>query len=211
MQLRDLHPNIKIRFLQTFVNEILGNMVHPFMTIYFADRFGLTWAGILLSANVVIGMIAGFYGGPLADRIGRKKVLLYAEYLRFLAFAVMALANSPWFYSPYITFAMTALISVYDGVLHDFRHQSAMVVDRHDGGCHCGGDYVGADQPDSAGTRRARGKPQYVSRRSGAYPPPFLDDGIDCRDPGRVFVVMGDGRLVPADRSVVFAVVSARI
>lgn len=116
MRFRELHPNLKLRFALNFLSDMLGNMIHPFMTIYFAERFGLAWAGILLTINVAIGMLAGFYGGPLADRIGRKRVMLYAECLRFAGFGVMALANSPWFDSAIVTYAMVCLIQVFWGV-----------------------------------------------------------------------------------------------
>lgn len=72
MRFRDLHPNIRIRFAESFLGNLLGKMIHPFMTIYFADRFGLSMAGLLLMLNVLVGMLAGFYGGPLADRVGSK-------------------------------------------------------------------------------------------------------------------------------------------
>jgi DHA1 family multidrug resistance protein B-like MFS transporter len=110
-----LHPNLKVRFYESLLRNILANTVHPFMAIYFAERFGLTAAGILLTVNVMVGAVAGFYGGPHADRKGRRSIMLVAEYLRFFAFAMMALANSPWFDSAVVTYLMTVVMSAFVG------------------------------------------------------------------------------------------------
>jgi len=127
MRFRDLHPNIKVRFAESFLSNMLGNMTHPFMAIYFAHHFGLTMAGLLLAIQVGVGIMAGFLGGPLADRIGRKKVMVCAESLRFLAFAAMAAANSPWFESAWITFFMACLISIFWGLAEPAAE--AMLID----------------------------------------------------------------------------------
>jgi DHA1 family multidrug resistance protein B-like MFS transporter len=115
VRFRDLHPNLKVRFFESLLRNMLANTVHPFMGVYFADRFGLTVAGILLTVNVVIGVVAGFYGGPYADRTGRRSIMLVAEWVRFIAFALMALANSPWLDSAVLTYLMTAVMSAFTG------------------------------------------------------------------------------------------------
>ncbi|RNB79493.1 MFS transporter [Brevibacillus fluminis] len=127
MRFRDLHPNIKIRFVEMFVANILGNMIYPFMTIYFAQRMGAALTGILLMVNVLVGVVAEFYGGTLADKIGRRKVILFSEFLRFGAFGVTAFANSPWFDSTWVTFAMAMLLSIFWGL--SSPAQEAMLID----------------------------------------------------------------------------------
>lgn len=127
MRFRDLHPNLKIRFYESLLTNVLGNMIHPFMAIYFAERFGMKLAGLMMTATVLVGVFAGFLGGPLADRVGRRRVMLSAECLRFLAFAAMAFANSPWLDSALVTFFMTALISFCMGVSHPAA--DAMLID----------------------------------------------------------------------------------
>ncbi|MGD8189629.1 MDR family MFS transporter [Brevibacillus ginsengisoli] len=127
MRYRDLHPNIKVRFLEMFVANILGNMIFPFMTIYFAQRMGAALTGILLMVNVLVGVVAEFYGGTLADKIGRRKVILFSEFLRFAAFGITALANSPWFDSTWVTYAMAMLMSIFWGI--SSPAQEAMLID----------------------------------------------------------------------------------
>jgi MFS transporter, DHA1 family, multidrug resistance protein B len=79
------------------------------MAIYFATHFGAKLAGLLLILNIIIGMIVGLYGGYYSDQVGRKKIMLFANVLRLVAFFVTTLANSPWFFSPELTFAMVIL------------------------------------------------------------------------------------------------------
>lgn len=127
MRFRDLHPNIKVRFLEMFVANILGNMIYPFMTIYFAQRMGAALTGILLMVNVLVGVVAEFYGGTLADKVGRRKVILFSEFLRFAAFGITAFANSPWFDSTWVTYAMAMLLSIFWGL--SSPAQEAMLID----------------------------------------------------------------------------------
>lgn len=116
MRFRDLHPNLKIRLFEFLLSNVLGNMIYPFMTIYFAQRFGAAMAGVMMTATVIAGIVASFYGGPLADRLGRKRVLLIAEGLRLTAYALMALSNSPWFDWPLVTFVMAMFLSIFWGL-----------------------------------------------------------------------------------------------
>lgn len=95
MKLLSLHPNIRIRVIESFISSFASNMIFPFMAIYFTERFGVTTTGFLSTITVVSGLLAGLYGGYYADRIGRKKLMMLGESLRFVAFLVMMLANSP--------------------------------------------------------------------------------------------------------------------
>jgi DHA1 family multidrug resistance protein B-like MFS transporter len=117
VKIRELHRTVKIRLVETFFGTLLGNMVFPFMVIYFAEHFGATLTGVLMTVNVVIGMIANFYGGYLADKYGRKKVMVYSQIVFLVSFGVMALANSPWFLSPTLTFLMTTVHSIVWGFM----------------------------------------------------------------------------------------------
>ncbi|KGX88758.1 MFS transporter [Pontibacillus halophilus JSM 076056 = DSM 19796] len=127
MKFREFHRNIKIRIVETFVSRFIGSMIFPFMSIYLAVHFGATVAGLLLLINVGIGIGINFLGGYFADQFGRKKVMLWAELLRFLAFMTMALCNSPWYQSPSITFAMMTVNSICWGLAGPANH--AMLID----------------------------------------------------------------------------------
>jgi MFS transporter, DHA1 family, multidrug resistance protein B len=116
MRFKDFHKNIKIRLIENFISRFIGSMIFPFMSIYLAVHFGAKVAGLLLLVNVFIGIGINFLGGYFADQFGRKKVMLFAETLRFLAFLTMMICNSPWFESASITFAMMTVNSICWGL-----------------------------------------------------------------------------------------------
>ncbi|WP_027409966.1 MDR family MFS transporter [Anoxybacteroides tepidamans] len=122
-----MHRNIQIRIITSFLTRIVGSMVFPFMAIYFAQKLGETLAGILLFINAIVSLITGLYGGYIADRIGRKKVLLFGQGMLVISFAVMALANSKWFDSAWVTFCMMTLNSVGNGLTNPAAE--AMLID----------------------------------------------------------------------------------
>jgi MFS transporter, DHA1 family, multidrug resistance protein B len=131
MRFRDFHPNIKIRIIESLISGSIGGMIYPFMAIYLADRVGETMTGILLIVNIFVGFIVGFYGGYYADLMGRKKIMAYAETIRFAGIFVMALANSPLVSSEtlaaYITIAMMMVNSICWGLAGPAA--SAMLID----------------------------------------------------------------------------------
>ncbi|MFD2695395.1 MDR family MFS transporter [Sporolactobacillus shoreicorticis] len=122
-----LHRNIKIRLLTSFISRFVGNMVFPFMAIYFAKEFGTATAGFLLLLNVLTSLSVSFFGGYTSDRFGRKRVMISAQLIQIAAFSLMAAANSPWFLSPEITFIMMLLQSVSSGFMNPAAE--AMLID----------------------------------------------------------------------------------
>ncbi|GGM20776.1 MFS transporter [Paraliobacillus quinghaiensis] len=124
---RNYHRNIKIRIGQIFLSDMVAGAIFPFIAIYFAEYFGSTVTGILLILNVIIGLIVGLYGGYYADLMGRKKLMVIAGIIRMVAFAIMALANSPLMTSPEITFVMAILITASFGL--DGPAADAMIID----------------------------------------------------------------------------------
>lgn len=127
MRFRDFHKNIKIRIIESFISRFIGSMIFPFMSIYLAVHFGAKVAGLLLLINVAVGIGINFIGGYFADQFGRKRIMLFAETLRFLAFFTMMISNSPWFESPGLTFAMMTVNSICWGLAGPAN--SAMMID----------------------------------------------------------------------------------
>lgn len=116
MKFRRLHRNIKIRLLEQLMSTMVGNMVWPFMVIYFSERFGAQVTGMIFIFNIVAALFAGIYGGYLADMYGRRKVLLGTAIVRFMAQLLMAIAISPWLDAPVIVFMMVTIQQVMNSL-----------------------------------------------------------------------------------------------
>jgi MFS transporter, DHA1 family, multidrug resistance protein B len=127
MRFRDLHINIKVRILTRFLSVIVGTTIFPFMSIYFTEKLGQAIAGILMLSTVLTTVFISLYGGFLADKIGRRKVMILSQSVLVGAYAVMTIANSDWFDSAWLTYAMLLVQSVGTGLL--FPAVDAMIID----------------------------------------------------------------------------------
>lgn len=116
MSIFQFHRTVKIRLAESFISSGIGSMIFPFIAIYLSAHFGVKTAGILLLFNVFIGIAINFFGGYFSDSFGRKKIIVFAESLRFIAFTTMMICNSPWFTSPLITFFMMTVNSICWGL-----------------------------------------------------------------------------------------------
>jgi len=122
-----LHPNIRIRIITSFLTRVVGTMIFPFMAIYFSDKLGQALAGFLLFATISAQILTSFYGGYIADRWGRKKVLVYGQIIQCGAFTTMTLANSPLLDSAWLTFVMMLVQSASNGLINPAA--DAMLID----------------------------------------------------------------------------------
>ncbi|MFJ7980026.1 MFS transporter [Lysinibacillus xylanilyticus] len=127
MKLRDIHPNIKLRLAMQFLGGLISMAVIPFLAIYFTQKIGATKTGIILILIVISGVIGGFIGGHISDKIGRKKIMIYAELGILLSYLFIALCNSPWFNLPYISAAFF-IINMFCGGMFQPASQ-AMIID----------------------------------------------------------------------------------
>ncbi|NUT10424.1 MAG: MFS transporter [Nonomuraea sp.] len=109
MRLGELHPNIRLRIGVGFVQRLLGVMLMPLLVIRLAELYGPAAAGALTLGVAGAGIAANFLGGHLADVYGRRPVLIAGELGATLSFALLALANSPWWSSGWATFALFLL------------------------------------------------------------------------------------------------------
>lgn len=112
-----LHPNLKIRISINFIHKLTQTAIFPFMTIYFAQQFGATLAGVLILMTTVLSFVGSLYGGAWADRYGRKRVLVSGERLRFLSLVGMALCNSTFLTDPTLTFVFFLMNSIVSGIV----------------------------------------------------------------------------------------------
>jgi MFS transporter, DHA1 family, multidrug resistance protein B len=127
MRFRDLHINIRVRLLTRFFSILVGATIFPFMSIYFTEKLGQAIAGVLMLSTVITTVIISFYGGFLADKIGRRKVMIMSQSVLLGAYSVMTIANSDWLDSAWLTYAMLLVQSVGTGML--FPAVDAMIID----------------------------------------------------------------------------------
>lgn len=127
MNFKDLHINIKVRIFVLLLQSTTSNMILPFMSIYFSIHYGVKLAGLIMLFTVIGSILAGFYGGYLADQFGRKKILVISEFIRFLTIGFMALTNSPLFTIPIITMVLLFINNSCFGLANPARE--AMIID----------------------------------------------------------------------------------
>jgi MFS family permease len=63
----------------SFIDGIGSTILHPFFALYVTQKFhvGMTQAGLILATNSVAGMIGSTIGGAMADRFGRRGIILF--------------------------------------------------------------------------------------------------------------------------------------
>src|SRR6266513_1542314 len=91
-----------------FGNGVIG----PFLIIYLHNVRGISLgvAGLVVASNSAAGLISGFVGGALSDRLGPRKVLSGALIVMAVAFALFPLIRNPW-----QAFALNALVGLGSG------------------------------------------------------------------------------------------------
>lgn len=126
-EFNQLHPNIRIRILTSFLSRVIGSMIFPFMAIYFTKELDALYASVLIMIQVSIQFLFSFYGGYLADNFGRKRMMVIGEVLKSLGFLGMLVFNSPMIVSPWITFIMLLIVSISAGLVNPAAE--AMLID----------------------------------------------------------------------------------
>src|SRR5512136_140113 len=64
----------------TFIDRLGGSLVFPFFALYITSKFGvgMTEVGVLFMLFSVPSVFGGLIGGALADRFGRKGVIVFS-------------------------------------------------------------------------------------------------------------------------------------
>jgi MFS family permease len=104
-------PNYPHQFWLLFWGMLISttgsSMIWPFLNLYVSERLGRPWeeVAILFTLNAAVGITASFVAGPVADRIGRKIVMVISLLTNALAYLVMSQADSFALFA--VLFAMT--------------------------------------------------------------------------------------------------------
>jgi MFS family permease len=95
-RMRDLPSAVWVLVAGTLITRA-GSFAAPFLTIYLHDQRGLSlrYAGVALAMWGAGGMVAALSGGTLADRLGRKPVIVGSPILGGLAVTTIVLTQAP--------------------------------------------------------------------------------------------------------------------
>ncbi|ATD29733.1 MFS transporter [Macrococcoides bohemicum] len=95
MKFKDFPSNVKLRIICGFFDHAASMSVMPFMVLYIADELGKVTSGILMSLNVIFGLLCNLVGGYFADRFSRKGQLIWGQSIFAILFTVMAIFIHP--------------------------------------------------------------------------------------------------------------------
>jgi len=84
-----------------FIDRLGGGLIFPFFALYITQKFnvGMTQVGQLFALFSITGMIGGMLGGAMADKFGRKKMMLFGLVFSATTSILMGLVNElAWFW-----------------------------------------------------------------------------------------------------------------
>ncbi|MFB5761860.1 MDR family MFS transporter [Paenibacillus medicaginis] len=96
MQIRVWNNNLKVRLIGEALFNMLFWMYFPFITVYFGQALGNDIAAILMTIPPIFSIIGALLGGALADRAGRRPIMLLGASLQMVMFACFAMSPSHW-------------------------------------------------------------------------------------------------------------------
>ncbi len=82
--------------LGMFIDQLGGALIFPFFGLYITSKYqvGMTEVGVLFSIIAVTGLIGSLIGGALADKIGRKVMILFGLVISAVSTLLLAFAPS---------------------------------------------------------------------------------------------------------------------
>lgn len=121
---REYPTTFKVLMFATFIDRLGGFLLFPFFAIYMTERFGVTEVQVgflfmVLSAGSIIGSMIG---GALADKYGRRALVLFGLIASGVGSIVMGLVNAF-----YIFFIVTPILGILGDIGGPARQ--AMVAD----------------------------------------------------------------------------------
>ena len=127
MKFKDFPKNVKLRIICGFFDHAISMSIMPFMVLYIADELGKVTSGILLSINVIFGLICNLMSGYYADRFSRKGILISGQIFFTVLIALIALFIHPSINQPYIVTILFMLTAVSGSMI--FPAMDALIVD----------------------------------------------------------------------------------
>ena len=103
----DFHPQFWLMVVGLFISSMGSSMIWPFLMIYVSEKLGLSLSTVatLVSINAATGLVASFVAGTVADRLGRKLVMVTSLMVNGLVYLFMSQAHT------YAGFAVLMMLS----------------------------------------------------------------------------------------------------
>jgi MFS family permease len=100
-ELRQFPAPVWIVLLGTLIARATFFMVWPFMAVILHRKFAMPQAqiGAIMSIAAMASAVFALYIGYISDRLGRKSVIVLACLVYFLAFVLLALADTAWLFA----------------------------------------------------------------------------------------------------------------
>jgi MFS family permease len=107
-----------------FIDVIGNTLLFPFFALYITQKFdvGMTQAGIILATNSFAGIVGSTIGGALADRYGRRGIILFGLVVSALSGLTLGFVNRF-----YLFYGLSVFVGLMGSVAQP-AHQ-AMVAD----------------------------------------------------------------------------------
>lgn len=85
----------RVLIIGTFIDRVGGALIFPFLSLYVAQRFkvGMTEIGLLFGIWSISGLIGSMIGGALADKYGRKVIMICGLIFSAISALFMGLVN----------------------------------------------------------------------------------------------------------------------
>ncbi|KWX84948.1 multidrug transporter, partial [Paenibacillus riograndensis] len=119
----------KVNLIVLWFGQFLVNagmtMITPFLTLYLAKDLGVqgdaigSWAGLIFAANFMTCFLSLPLWGELADKYGRKIMLLRSSFGMALVIVLMGFAQTPW---------QLLLLRLLNGTISGFNPASIALV-----------------------------------------------------------------------------------
>jgi len=107
-----------------FIDAVGATMLFPFFALYITRRFGvgMTEAGILIAIFSLSGFIGSLFGGALADKFGRRSLVLFGLVFSALSSLAMGIVNEL-----YVFYALAVVVGLLSDIAGPARQ--AMIAD----------------------------------------------------------------------------------
>ena len=116
--------NFWVIVLARFIDGLGNTLLFPFFALYITQKFdvGMTQAGVMLGASSLAGLFGNIFGGALADKFGRRSIILFGLVFSAISSIALGLAND---------ITVMFVTSVFVGLIGSIGHPAhgAMVAD----------------------------------------------------------------------------------